>query len=100
MSRVHPSASFPPPKAPGECTRGEIGNLYERFIRPVVGYGIRGVLWDQGESGTAVVGVDQYSMMGALIGGWRREWGQGEFPFIFVQKPSGGGPAFDAMNPR
>jgi sialate O-acetylesterase len=88
-----------PPKAPGECTRGEIGNLYERFIRPVVGYGIRGVLWDQGESGTAVVGVDQYSMMGALIGGWRDEWGQGDFPFIYVQKPSGGGPAFDAKNP-
>jgi len=88
-----------PPNAAGECTRGEIGNLYERFIRSVVGYGIRGVLWDQGESGTAVVGVDQYSMMGALISGWRREWGQGDFPFIYIQKPSGGGAAFDPKNP-
>jgi len=88
-----------PPKAPGASTRGEIGNLYERFIRSVVGYGIRGVLWDQGESGTAVIGVDQYSMMNALISGWRREWGQGDFPFIYVQKPSCGGPAFDPRNP-
>lgn len=98
-----------PPVKPGQSTRGHVGNLYERFIRSVVGYGIRGVLWDQGESGTAVIGVDQYSMMGALISGWRREWGQppspgsgapwGEFPFIYVQKPSGGGAAFDPKNP-
>jgi sialate O-acetylesterase len=88
-----------PSRKPGESTRGAIGNLYEKFIRSVVGYGIRGVLWDQGESGTAVVDVDQYSMMGALINGWRHEWGQGEFPFIYIQKPSGGGPAFDQANP-
>ena len=88
-----------PPVEPGQSTRGKIGNLYERFIRSVVGYGIRGVLWDQGESGTAIHGVDQYSVMGALISGWRREWGQGEFPFIYVQKNSGGGPAFDPKNP-
>lgn len=33
--------------------------------------------------------------MGALIRSWRREWAQGEFPFVSVQKPSGGGCAFD-----
>jgi sialate O-acetylesterase len=88
-----------PPVKPGQATRGSIGNLYEKFIRSVVGYGIRGVLWDQGESGTAIHGVDQYSVMGALISGWRREWNQGEFPFIYVQKNSGGGPAFDPKNP-
>ncbi|MFT5856748.1 MAG: sialate O-acetylesterase [Verrucomicrobiales bacterium] len=82
-----------PPAKPGQMTRGGVGNLYEKFIRSVVGYGIRGVLWDQGESGTAIIGVDQYSVMDALISGWRKEWGQGEFPFIYVQKPSGGGPA-------
>ncbi|MFP6859785.1 MAG: sialate O-acetylesterase [Roseibacillus sp.] len=84
-----------PPVTPGHMTRGHVGNLYERYIRSAVGYGIRGVLWDQGESGTAIHGVDQYSVMSALIAGWRREWGQGEFPFIYVQKPSGGGPALD-----
>jgi len=87
------------PAKPGQMTRGHLGNLYERFIRSAVGYGIRGVLWDQGESGTAIHGVDQYSVMSALIAGWRREWGQGEFPFIFVQKPSGGGPALDSNDP-
>jgi sialate O-acetylesterase len=62
-------------------------------------FGIRGVLWDQGESGTAITGVDQYTLMGALIRGWRKEWGQGDFPFLYVQKPSGGGCAYDQKDP-
>jgi sialate O-acetylesterase len=96
-----------PPRAPrapyplvavGECNRGKIGNLFESFIRPYVGYGIRGVLWDQGESRTAILGVDQATLMRALIRGWRKEWDQGDFPFLYIQKPSGGGPAWDYTN--
>jgi len=87
-----------PPLKPGEC-RGKLGNLYETHIRPYIPYGIRGVLWDQGESGTAIAGVDQYTLMGALIRGWRKEWGQGDFPFLYIQKPSGGGCAWDPADP-
>ena len=83
---------------PGEC-RGKLGHLYEAHIRPYIPYAIRGVLWDQGESGTAIQGVDQYTLMGALIRGWRKDWGQGDFPFIYVQKPSGGGCAWDPDDP-
>ena len=86
------------PQKPGEC-RGKLGNLYERLIRPFMPFGIRGVLWDQGESGTAINGVDQFTLMGALIRGWRKEWGQGDFPFIHIQKPSGGGCAWDPADP-
>lgn len=88
-----------PPAKPGTVNGREVGYLYQAHIRPFVGYAIRGVLWDQGESGTQVGGVDQYSLMGALIRGWREEWGQGEFAFIYVQKPSGGGCAWDTANP-
>lgn len=92
------------PRAPTVPARagespGKIGNLYESLVRPLVGYGIRGVLWDQGEAGTAITGVDQYTLMGALIRGWRKEWGQGEFPFLYVEKPSGEGCAFDPTDP-
>lgn len=94
-----------------------VGDLYARFIKPVVPYTMRGVLWDQGESGTAVLAVDQFTLMGALIRGWRRAWqqasgvpggtagipdgtgegaGESEFPFLYIQKPSGGGCAWDA----
>lgn len=86
------------PVKPGEC-RGKVGNLYEAHIRPLQPFGIRGVLWDQGESGTAIEGVDQYTLMGALLRGWRKEWGQGDFPFIYIQKPSGGGCAWNPENP-
>jgi sialate O-acetylesterase len=78
---------------------GAIGDLYARYIEPVVPYAIRGVLWDQGEAGTRLGTIDQYTMMGALIRGWRQAWGQGDFPFLYVQKPSGGGCAWDTANP-
>ncbi len=62
-------------------------------------YGIRGVLWDQGEAGTCLDDVDQFTAMSALIAGWRRDWGQGDFPFLHIQKPSGGGCAWDPSDP-
>jgi sialate O-acetylesterase len=83
---------------PGECN-AKVGHLYEARIRPFQPFAIRGVLWDQGESGTAICGVDQYTLMGALIRGWRKEWGQGDFPFLYVQKPSGIGCALDPADP-
>lgn len=85
------------PQPAGEC-RGEFGHLYQKHIVPFQPYAIRGVLWDQGESGTAITGVDQFHVMGALIRGWRAAWGR-EFAFLYVQKPSGGGPAWDYENP-
>ncbi len=89
-----------PPAAPNTVSGKPIGYLYASHIQPFVGYGIRGVLWDQGEARTQVGGVNQYTMMGALIRGWRNEWQVGEFPFIYVQKPSGGGCAWEPAPPQ
>lgn len=85
------------PKQPGECA-GEFGHLYKAHVQSYVPYAIRGVLWDQGEGGTGITGVDQFHAMGALIKGWRKAWQQ-DFPFIYVQKASGGGTAWDMTNP-
>jgi len=87
-----------PPLRPGE-SREKIGHLYEKHIRQFVGYGIRGVLWDQGESGTGIEKAYNDTVTPALIRGWRRDWGQGEFPFLYVQKQSGGGCAWDPEDP-
>ncbi|MEI7684816.1 MAG: sialate O-acetylesterase [Planctomycetota bacterium] len=89
------------PQAPAKAgqVQGKVGHLYEAHIKPFQPFAIRGVVWDQGESGTAVSGLDQYTLMGALIRGWRLAWGQGEFPFIFIQKPSGGGCAWNYDDP-
>ncbi len=80
------------PRAPQQAKAR--GDLFIAHIRPIIPYAIRGVLWDQGESRTQIAGVDQFTVMGALIRGWRTEWKQ-DFPFIYVQKPSGGGCAWD-----
>jgi len=88
-----------PLQKPGDFSSRRIGDLYAAHIQPFIPYGIRGVLWDQGESGTAVQECDQFAVMGALIRGWRKAWGQGDFPFLHIQKPSGGGCAWDKENP-
>ncbi len=58
--------------------------LYNGMISPLVPYALRGVIWYQGENN---VGRErQYrTLFPALIADWRRAWGQGDFPFLFVQ---------------
>jgi sialate O-acetylesterase len=93
--KTHKAPGKPsPPVEPGVGLY-TVGDLHDGVLKPVIGYGIRGVLWDQGESGPHIRSIDQVAVMGALIASWRKEWGQGEFPFVIVQKPSGGGCAFD-----
>jgi sialate O-acetylesterase len=75
------------------------GNSYERLIRPLIPYAIRGVLWDQGEGGAVDGPIWQPMVMAALIRSWRADWGQGEFPWLYVQKPSGGGCALNPDSP-
>jgi sialate O-acetylesterase len=97
-SKPEPKKPAPPVEV-GQIRSERIGDLYEKHILPIVPFGIRGVLWDQGESGTAIEGLDQFHATGALIRGWRQAWGQGDFPFLYVQKPSGGGCAWNPKDP-
>jgi len=60
------------------------GNLYATCIYPILSYGIRGVIWYQGEN-NAPRAASYNNLMTLLIGEWRREWKQGDFPFYFVQ---------------
>ncbi len=72
-----------PPAAAGDSS-SQPTVLYNGMIAPLLPYAIRGVIWYQGESN---VGREkQYrTLFPAMIGDWRRAWGQGEFPFLFVQ---------------
>lgn len=61
--------------------------LYNAMINPLIPYAIRGALWYQGESN--VGRAEQYTKAFPLmINDWRKKWGQGEFPFYFVQLSS------------
>jgi sialate O-acetylesterase len=60
------------------------GTLWNGMVAPLVPYAMRGVIWYQGESNAAR--AEQYAtLFPALIGDWREQWGQGDFPFLFVQ---------------
>jgi sialate O-acetylesterase len=76
----------PPPQNPENQLTGNArpGNIYNGVLKPTIGYGIRGVIWYQGETnaGRAYQYRDLFPLM---IKSWRNEWGIGDFPFYWVQ---------------
>ena len=60
------------------------GAIYNAMVKPIVGLSFRGAIWYQGESNVGD-GLLYEKKMQALIGGWRKVWGQGDFPFYHVQ---------------
>ena len=58
--------------------------LYNGQLSPLIGYGIRGAIWYQGEDN--VPRYDFYApLLTRMIQGWREEWKQGDFPFYYCQ---------------
>jgi sialate O-acetylesterase len=60
------------------------GVLFNGMISPLLPFAIRGVIWYQGES-NADRAAQYRDLFQVLIRNWRRAWGQGDFPFYFVQ---------------
>tara|TARA_R110002072_G_scaffold302737_2_gene488232 strand:- start:60366 stop:63521 length:3156 start_codon:yes stop_codon:yes gene_type:complete len=58
--------------------------LYNTMIHPVAPYAMRGVIWYQGESNVERP-IQYRKLFPAMIESWRREWGQGDYPFYYVQ---------------
>ena len=88
----------PPPRFPRE-PRGDAwrraSGLFNAMVMPLTNYRIAGVIWYQGEAnvlwpneeGTVARALQYRKLFPALIHDWRRAWGQGAFPFLFVQLP-------------
>ncbi len=74
------------PASPQQWLSGNArpGNIFCGVLHPTLGYGIKGVIWYQGESnaGRAYEYADLFPF---LIEQWRKEWSQGDFPFYWVQ---------------
>jgi sialate O-acetylesterase len=61
--------------------------LFNAMIAPLVNYTIKGFIWYQGESNTGR--PEEYAkLQPAQIADWRKQWQQGELPFLFVQLPN------------
>lgn len=75
-----------PQRRPADLLRGQHrpANIYNGVLHPTIGYGIKGVIWYQGESNAAR--AYQYrDLFPMMIQHWREQWGQGDFPFYWVQ---------------
>ena len=87
----------PLPRQPGQPMGPNSPNspagLYNGMIAPLIPYTIKGVVWYQGES-NAGNAVQYRTLFPTMIKCWLRAWGEGNFPFLFVQLA-----AFKAVSP-
>lgn len=58
--------------------------LFNGMIAPLIPFKIAGVIWYQGE-GNVVFPIEYRTLFPAMIQNWRSRWGQGDFPFYYVQ---------------
>lgn len=74
------------PQSPDGAMRGNArpGNIYNGVLKPTIGYGIRGVVWYQGES-NASRAYQYRDLFPLMIKSWRDEWNIGDFSFYWVQ---------------
>jgi sialate O-acetylesterase len=56
------------------------------MIAPVTPLAIRGVIWYQGEANSGLERAPLYHrLFSSMIGDWRRQFAQGDFPFLYAQ---------------
>ncbi len=74
------------PNSPDNQLKGNSrpGNIFAGVVHPTLGYGMKGVIWYQGESNASRAHEYRY-LFPYMIEQWRAEWNQGDFPFYWVQ---------------
>ena len=78
------NSEIEPPVAQWQDYYNKLSVLYNARIAPVIPYGIRGVIWYQGEN-NAGKAYQYRSLFPLLIEDWRIRWQLGYFPFLYVQ---------------
>lgn len=58
--------------------------LFNGMLSPVIGYGIKGCIWYQGESNYERAS-EYTALMKKMVSSWRGLWKQGDFPFYYAQ---------------
>lgn len=74
------------PQSKAEVNKANVSPtvLYNAMIHPCVGYGMRGVLWYQGETNRKTPELYR-RLFKEMVTDWRQRWDIGEFPFYFAQ---------------
>lgn len=72
------------PDLPNATPFSSPGVLFNGMIAPLTSFPIKGAIWYQGES-NADRAYEYRTLFPAMIRDWRKHWGLGDFPFLFVQ---------------
>lgn len=72
------------PLASQTFVRWQPTGLFNAMLAPMLPYGITGAIWYQGESNVSAA-EEYHTLFPAMIADWRRAFGQGDFPFLYVQ---------------
>jgi len=88
-AKESPRRPGPPDSDPNTATV-----LTNGMIAPIVPYAIKGAIWYQGEA-NAGQPKEYETLFPVMITDWRTRWGEGDFPFFWVQLAN-----FMARNPE
>jgi sialate O-acetylesterase len=94
LAKLHyaKAKGFPLPETPSFAFAPKPHRIYMRHpqilrdaqLVPLIPYSMAGVIWYQGETNTDR-SYQYRRLFPAMIREWRDAWGQGDFPFIYVQ---------------
>ncbi len=75
-----------PPRKPsgGPDDHYTPSGVFNAMVYPLVPYAARGILWYQGEA-NAMRFTEYSTLFTTMIAQWRKDFGQGDLPFYFVQ---------------
>lgn len=68
----------------GKAPNREATTLFNGMLSPVIGYGIKGCIWYQGESNRDRP-FEYKALFKKMVNDWRGLWNQGDFPFYYAQ---------------
>ena len=74
---------YPIHKAAWKIYKRVPSGLYNAMLKPLIPFGIKGVIWYQGESNDDHPELHA-RLLPTMIQSWRDEWGYGDFPFLIV----------------
>ncbi len=76
-----------PNPPPGLGDRNTPAGLFNGMISPLIPYSLKGIVWYQGEQDASKYAGYRH-WFPAMITQWRRDFGQGDLPFLYVQLPN------------
>ncbi|ACU03506.1 sialate O-acetylesterase [Pedobacter heparinus] len=94
-----PEVKVPESLDPAQAVHKEPTVLYNGMIAPLLGYGIKGFLWLQGESNRHEPELYE-KLFPAMVADWRKNWGLGDIPFYYIQIAPYGGTDKTRSGPR